>query len=121
MIDCLAVGAGGFLGAMLRYLIGLVPLETGSGFPYKTFAINIAGALMIGLVAGMASKNSGLNPRMVLFLKVGICGGFTTFSSLALETRDLLGTGAAPAALLYVILSVSLGVAAVLIGQRLAA
>ncbi|WP_329887970.1 fluoride efflux transporter CrcB [Pseudoramibacter faecis] len=121
MMDCLAVGAGGFMGAVLRYLIGLAPLESVSGFPYKTFAINLIGALMIGLIVGLAARHSSLSPRLVLFLKVGICGGFTTFSSFALETSDLLRAGSAPTAAFYAMLSMGLGVAAVLAGQQIAA
>ena len=75
MIECLVVGAGGFVGAVLRYLVGLLDMNPESGFPIKTFFINIAGAFLIGVVAALASREA-LNPRTVLFLKVGICGGF---------------------------------------------
>ena len=109
MIECIVVGAGGFIGAVCRYLIGLIPVNENLAFPVKTFAI--------GLIAGLALKNNALNPRVVLFLKVGICGGFTTFSSFALETGDLIKGGNTVTALLYVILSVAAGVAAVFGGQ----
>ena len=110
-------GAGGFIGAVCRYLIGLIPVNENLAFPVKTFAINILGSFIIGLIAGLALKNNALNPRAVLFLKVGICGGFTTFSSFALETGDLIKGGNTVTALLYVILSVAAGVAAVFGGQ----
>lgn len=71
---------------------------------------------MIGIVAELAAKNS-LNPRLVLFLKVGICGGFTTFSSFALETDQLLAKGQVVTAVMYVTLSVVLGVMAVYLAQ----
>ncbi|MDD6333261.1 MAG: CrcB family protein [Clostridia bacterium] len=71
---------------------------------------------MIGIVAALAAKNS-LNPRLVLFLKVGICGGFTTFSSFALETDQLLAKGQVVTAVMYVTLSVVLGVMAVYLAQ----
>lgn len=64
----------------------------------------------------LAAKNS-LNPRLVLFLKVGICGGFTTFSSFALETDQLLAKGQVVTAVMYVTLSVVLGVMAVCLAQ----
>lgn len=64
----------------------------------------------------LAAKNS-LNPRLVLFLKVGICGGFTTFSSFALETDQLLAKGQVVTAVMYVTLSVVLGVMAVYLAQ----
>lgn len=71
---------------------------------------------MIGIVAALAAKNS-LNPRLVLFLRVGICGGFTTFSSFALETDQLLAKGQVVTAVMYVTLSVVLGVMAVYLAQ----
>ena len=100
MIECLVVGAGGFVGAVLRYLVGLLDMNPESGFPIKTFIINIAGAFLIGVVAALASREA-LNPRTVLFLKVGICGGFTTFSSFALENHDLMMNGASGVALVH--------------------
>ena len=67
-------------------------------------------------MAALAAKNS-LNPSLVLFLKVGICGGFTTFSSFALETDQLLAKGQVVTAVMYVTLSVVLGVMAVYLAQ----
>lgn len=119
MISCLAVGLGGFAGSVLRYLIGLVPLRAQSGFPAKTFLINILGSFAIGLIAAAAAKNKDLNPNLILFLKVGICGGFTTFSSFALETSDLLKAGAASTAVLYAVLSMVAGVLAVMGAQMI--
>ena len=118
-MECLVVGLGGFLGTVLRYLVGQVPVKENFAFPVKTFCINIAGAFLIGVVTALASRNSALDPRWVLFLKVGICGGFTTFSSFALETSDLLKGGAFGLALVYVCGSVLLGVLAVLLAQAL--
>lgn len=117
MVECMVVGAGGFLGAICRYLIGLIPLKEGCAFPTKTFLINIAGSFMIGIVVALAMKMDWLNPRIVLFLKVGICGGFTTFSSFALETSDLMKDGNVGIAVLYAVLSVVCGVIAVFAGQ----
>lgn len=119
MLECAIVGAGGFLGAVLRYLVGLVPVGQQGGFPAKTLAINLLGCLVIGLVVGAAARG-GLPARWELFLKVGVCGGFTTFSSFALETDGLLARGAVGEALLYVGLSVVVGVLAAFAGQRLA-
>lgn len=119
MIECMVVGAGGFIGAVCRYLIGLIPLKEGCAFPIKTFIINIAGSFIIGIIAALAVKSNSLNPRVILFLKVGICGGFTTFSSFALETGDLMKNGNTVIALLYAILSMAFGVAAVFAGQEI--
>lgn len=117
MVECMIVGAGGFIGAVCRYLIGLIPLEQGSVFPVKTFAINVLGSFVIGVIAALAAKDSWLDPQIVLFLQVGICGGFTTFSSFVLETADMLKSGSEATAVLYVSLSMVIGVAAVFAGQ----
>ena len=109
-MDIIEVGAGGFLGAVLRYLIGLVPVKEATVFPVKTFIINIVGCVAIGIIAVLASKTPNINPRWILFLKVGICGGFTTFSTFALETTDLMKNGHAGIALLYAVLSVVVGI-----------
>lgn len=116
MFNCIIVGLGGFIGAVLRYLIGKLSVGMENGFPVKTLLINVVGAFVIGIVAALAAKNS-LNPRLVLFLKVGICGGFTTFSSFALETDQLLAKGQVVTAVMYVTLSVVLGVMAVYLAQ----
>lgn len=118
MIECLVVGAGGFVGAVLRYLVGLLDMNPESDFPIKTFIINIAGAFLIGVVAALASRGA-LNPRTVLFLKVGICGGFTTFSSFALENHDLMMGGSSGVAVTYMGVSLVLGILAVYIAQRM--
>lgn len=118
MLNCLAVGAGGFLGAVLRYLIGLAPMSPQNGFPIKTFLINVVGSFVIGIVVTAAAKHS-LDSRLVLFLKVGICGGFTTFSSFALETDQLIAKGQWHIAAAYAVLSVICGVLAVLAAQKI--
>lgn len=116
--DFMAVGAGGAVGASTRYLLGFLPIHPRSGFPLITLLINIVGAFFIGLLAAVAKEN-GLNPRMLLFLKVGVCGGFTTFSTFSLETAGLLQNGQTYAAAAYMILSALLCVAAVFGGQAL--
>ena len=120
MLECLVVGAGGFIGSVCRYLIGLIPLKEGTIFPIKTMIINIAGAFIIGFIAALALKNNAVNPRLILFIKAGICGGFTTFSSFALETGTLIKAGDRPAALAYALLSLVLGILAVFAGEAAA-
>lgn len=117
MLNCLAVGAGGFVGAVLRYLLGLVPLKT--DLPVKTFAVNMIDCFAIGIIVALSERPLADYPRMVLFLKVGICGGFTTFSSFALETGDLIKDSRYAAAGVYAFASVALGTAAVFCGQLL--
>lgn len=81
ILNCLFVGLGGFVGSVLRYLVSLIPLEHESGFPLVTLGINVLGAFLLGLIMAFG-RDTGLDPRTLLFLKVGVCGGFTTFSTL---------------------------------------
>ena len=118
MIKCLIVGAGGAIGAIGRYLIGLLPMNPENGFPVKTFLINVIGCFIIGIIAALADKNA-VNPNLVLLIKVGICGGFTTFSSFALETEGLIAKGSTGVALMYVIQSIVCGVLAVFAAEKM--
>ena len=118
MIKCLIVGAGGAVGAIARYLIGLMPLDPRNGFPVKTFLINVIGCFIIGLIAAFSERN-GLKPDLVLFIKVGICGGFTTFFSFALETEGLIGRGKAGIAAKHMLVSVGSGVPLELEAERI--
>ena len=88
MIQCMAVGAGGAIGAVFRYLLSLI--RVGSDFPLMTFLTNVAGAVAIGVIAAFAERFAGISPCALLFLKTGICGGFTTFSTFSLETLTLI-------------------------------
>jgi len=120
MLECLLVGLGGGLGAILRYLIGLAPVGAQGGFPWKTLAINIAGSLAIGLIAALVVKGT-VSPRWELFLETGFCRGLTTFSPFALESHQLMSRGAYGEAVLYMGISLAAGLIAVVLGQRLAA
>ena len=119
MLNCLLVALGGGLGACARYLIGLAPLKEPFAFPVKTLFINLLGCFAIGMIAALSSKSASLSPKTVLFIKTGLCGGFTTFSTFALETETLIKTGHIGLALLYVVLSVSVGIALVFVGQMI--
>ena len=98
----LFVGLGGAVGAMLRYAISLIPYK--GGFPLLTFATNILGALLIGFIVGYASKRN-VNDSLMLFLKTGLCGGFTTFSTFSLEAYNLFVSGSKILAVCYAVLS----------------
>jgi CrcB protein len=93
MTEILIVGAGGFIGAALRYLMALAKLFEGSSLPVSTMLVNLAGAFAIGAVSALAGHFDGLDSRVVLFLTTGLCGGFTTFSTFSLETLDLISSG----------------------------
>lgn len=116
-MNVLIVGAGGAIGAVLRYLMTLIPVNPENGFPVKTFAINVIGSFVIGLVAALTTKNL-MDERISLFLRVGVCGGFTTFSSFALETEGLITKGSTGMACLYVICSIVCGVLAVMLAEK---
>ena len=119
-LNCIAVGAGGFVGAVLRYLMGLIPFLQKGSLPYHTLLINVLGAILIGMIVKTADSTELLSPAAVLFLKVGVCGGFTTFSTFSLESLDLLESGRPAAFAVYALASVALCVAGVLGGKWLA-
>lgn len=120
MHPLLLVGLGGFAGSVARYLLGgwLLHHTAQERFPWSTFAVNVAGCLVIGLLAGLAERHSMFGPGMRLFLFTGLLGGFTTFSAFGLETLYLLRRGEPWVAAAYVAGSVLVGLAAVWIGMR---
>jgi len=88
----LIVGAGGFLGSVARYLTQIaVEKYLHSTFPWGTFVANIAGCFIIGLIYAMSEKGNLLSPEFRIFMTVGFCGGFTTFSSFAYNNLNMLG------------------------------
>ena len=119
MLNCLFVGIGGFAGAICRYLMGMIPLQDKSGFPWITLCMNAIGAFVIGLVTAAAAKNGWGDSHLVLFLKTGVCGGFTTFSTFALESSSLMKQGKTGTAAVYMVLSVGICLAMVMLGQKL--
>ena len=119
MLNCIVVGLGGFAGSVLRYLAGKIPLSNPTAFPINTLLINVLGSIVIGRIVALTAKYTELDPRLVLFCKVGLCGGFTTFSTFSLETFDLMRSGAVGAAVTYALLSAVLGVLAVFLAQSL--
>ena len=115
------VGCGSFMGGAARFLVSKVlPTGGGSGFPWATFAVNVAGCFLLGLVAGFSGRAGGFDPRLRFFLATGFCGGFTTFSSFMDENAALLRSGHGTIFALYLAASLALGFAAVLFGHHLA-
>lgn len=113
------IGLGSALGGMARHLVGGWALAAwGPGFPWGTFIVNVAGSFLIGLIAGLAAVVGPplLGENMKLFLGVGLCGGFTTFSAFSLQTLNLVEAGAWGAAALNVGASVLVCVLAVWLG-----
>lgn len=117
MTGLLCVGAGGALGAVLRYGISLIPYK--GNFPVLTLITNVLGAFAIGYIAGTAARRN-VPGNLVLFLKTGVCGGFTTFSTFSLEAYGLLEKGTYVAAFLYMAFSVVLCLAGVMAGLYIA-
>jgi fluoride exporter len=116
----LLIGTGGFLGSISRFLASrFVQNNFPSAFPYGTFFVNITGCFLIGLIYGFSDRSSLLTPGWKMFLTVGFCGGFTTFSTFANENLALLRDGAFFHFFIYTILSVILGIGATFIGVLL--
>ncbi|HOX78102.1 MAG TPA: fluoride efflux transporter CrcB [Bacteroidales bacterium] len=113
----LITGAGGFIGSGLRYLVQrVIAIYLPVTFPFATLFINVFGSLLIGIIYALSDKTSMLNPEMRIFLAIGVCGGFTTFSTFSLDTYSLVKDGAYLFVSLYIFASVILSIAAVFAG-----
>jgi fluoride exporter len=118
----LAVAVGGALGSLARFWVAAaMTMLTGPRFPWGTLLINVLGSFIIGLVAGLTAMPSrvAMHPDVRVFLMVGICGGFTTFSAFSLQSLELLQAGEMIPAAGYMIGSVVLCLAGVWAGWLL--
>ena len=115
----LAVGTGSFLGGAGRYLVSLAMKGVSKGFPWATLAVNLVGCFLIGLLWSVFSKNGSEGSNWALFLTVGLCGGFTTFSTFSKEALVMLQAGNIWEFAGYVSISVIAGVALVALGYFL--
>lgn len=120
-MNILMVALGGALGAVGRYLISLVGniLPYKLAFPLLTFITNVVGAFLIGFIVGTMEENH-VEEYWVACLKVGVCGGFTTFSTFSLENLNLIESGHSLTATIYMVLSVLLCIAGVWLGRTAA-
>ena len=119
MIAALAVAAGGALGAMARYGVGVATTKMwGQNFPYGTLGLNILGCFVMGLLIGLFAMKDPVDPTLKLFLTTGVLGGFTTFSAFSLETI-MLYERKPLLAFVYVAASVIFSILACWIGLRL--
>ncbi len=114
----LFVFLGGGLGSVLRYLISK-SVNTAT-IPYGTFAVNIIGSLLIGIILGLSAKGNILTTNQTLFLATGFCGGFTTFATFAYENQQFLKTGDFISFAVYTIGSFIVGFLAIFLGLYLA-
>jgi fluoride exporter len=121
--SCLVVMLGGALGTLARYALSVLALPISRGLPWGTILINVAGSFVIGLFGALtlAGGRYPASENLRLFVMIGLCGGFTTFSSFSLQTLDLMRGGAMGRAAVNVVASVVLCVAAVAAGYALAA
>lgn len=114
----LIIGAGSFLGGVLRFLSSrFIQNATLSTFPYGTFVVNVVGCLLIGFLYGISVRENILNTEWRMFLTVGFCGGFTTFSTFINENVALLRDGDFFHFAFYTGLSIFLGLIAVFLGN----
>jgi len=93
MKNLLLVFVGGGFGSVLRFVMGKYLNSPANGFPYGTFAANMIGSLLIGIILGLAVKNQSISQSQTLLLATGFCGGFTTFATFAYENHVFLNTG----------------------------
>jgi CrcB protein len=120
-VNILIIAAGGALGSVARYLIGLSPAkDIFDKFPFPTFLINISGSFLIGFVTFLFTERYAVSENIRLAFIVGFLGAYTTFSTFESETWTLLKEGNHVTALGYVILSVALGFIALVAGIELA-
>ena len=111
------VGAGSFIGGAARHLVSLMLKDAGKVFPWATFIVNLVGCFIIGLLWGLFSRTANEGNNWALFLTVGLCGGFTTFSTFSKEALIILQSVNFWGFVGYIALSVSAGVALVAKGN----
>jgi CrcB protein len=114
----LVIGAGGFLGSISRFLTSrFFQSHFDTVFPIGTLTVNLAGSFLIGLLYALSERGNLLNPEFRLFLTVGFCGGFTTFSSFSSENMILLKEGHFFFFALYASLSLFVGILTTYLGH----
>ena len=123
LYTCVLLALGGALGTVARYGLSVWALPMSQQLPCGTLLINMLGSLIIGFVGTLtlADGKYPVSEQLRLFVMVGVCGGFTTFSAFSLQTLDLLRSGAWMRAMLNILLSVGLCIGAVEAGHLVAA
>lgn len=119
MVNLLYVGAGSCIGGMARYLVGRLLPITSSGFPWGTLIVNLLGCFILGVIFGFLNKNVCLSDGIKLFLTVGFCGGFTTYSTFMYENFCLIADGRLLQLLVYMSLSIIVGLILTIVGYSL--
>ncbi len=117
MKQLLLVGLGGFIGSVARFLVSKLNLSWHFlSIPMGTLTVNVLGSFIIGILVGISVKSDLISTDLRLFLMVGFCGGFTTFSSFSSENLMLMQNGQVVTVLIYTALSILLGFLAVYLG-----
>lgn len=114
--DIVIVGIGSGIGGICRYLISLFMSQAPNDFPWGTFVVNVVGCLLIGILWGVTSRFQNDTPPFSLFLMIGFCGGFTTFSTFSKEGLAMLQANNYILFSVYAAGSVILGIMAVALG-----
>lgn len=117
--DIILVGVGSFFGGICRYGVSLLLKSSSQHFPWNTFAVNIIGCFLIGLLFGYINRTPQSSSLINLVFVVGFCGGFTTFSTFSKENLVLLQSGNFAGFATYTLGSVLLGLTAVTAGWLL--
>ena len=123
MMRFLLVGLGGAIGAMARYGVGLAALRLAPGatWPWATLTVNVVGGLLMGLLVGWMAERAGTSHENIRVLgAVGVLGGFTTFSAFSLETVLMIERRQFGMATAYVVASVVVAIAALMVGLMVA-
>jgi len=116
----LAVAVGGATGSVLRYLVGVGSGKLfGTDFPWGTLIINVTGSFLIGAFVGLFASKWDLPQAARIFLTVGICGGYTTFSTFSLDAWVLVERGESFSAVAYMIASVLLSIGALIAAMHI--
>lgn len=117
----LIVGTGSFIGGAMRYLLStLMKSVCGQGFPWGTLMVNLLGCFLFGVVFAVFGKSSATDNTLYLLLTTGVCGGFTTFSTFANESVQMLQQGNTWGFVGYVATSVVAGLALIALGYGVA-
>lgn len=117
----LIVGTGSFIGGAMRYLLStLMKSVCGQGFPWGTLMVNLLGCFLFGMLFAVFGKSSATDNTWYLLLTTGVCGGFTTFSTFANESVQMLQQGNTWGFVGYVATSIVAGLALIALGYGVA-
>lgn len=118
--SAIIVGFGGFIGSMARFLLsGTIHRYFETNFPLGTVSVNLAGCFLIGIFLGLFEKGNIISPELRLFLTVGFCGGFTTFSTFTSDTVHLANDSEMLRLAVYLGVSVIAGIYMTIAGRNL--